>query len=95
MDINYERVKRLDLLGGIRAGVLGAGIALLFASSLRPFAVPALLIGILAHGWAVYDKRRLECQTNVKQPKWPVAAEWVCWLMLTGLILYVGLAIRA
>ncbi len=50
MDINYERTKRLDLLGGVGAGVLGAGIALLFASSLQPFAVPALLIGIVAHG---------------------------------------------
>lgn len=95
MDINYERVKRLDLLGGIGAGVLGAGIALLFASSLQPFAVPALLIGILAHGWAMYAKGRLERQSKMEQPKWAVAVEWVCWLMLTGLILYVGLAVRA
>lgn len=41
MDINYVRIKRLDLLGGVGAGMLGAGIALLFASSLQPFAVPA------------------------------------------------------
>jgi hypothetical protein len=94
MDINYERIRRLDLLGGVGAGVLGAGIALLFPSSLQPFAVPALLIGILAHGWAMYAKGRLERQAKVEQPKWAVAAEWACWLMLTGLVLYVGLAAR-
>lgn len=95
MDINYERIKRLDLLGGVGAGVLGAGIALMFASSLQPFAVPALLIGILAPGWAMYAKRQLEYQAKVQQPKWAVAAEWTCWFMLTGLIVYVGFAARS
>ncbi|WP_194725310.1 hypothetical protein [Noviherbaspirillum malthae] len=94
MDINYERIKRLDLLGGVGAGVLGAGIALLFASSLQPFAVPALLIGILAHGWAMYAKGKLVRQAKVEQPKWVIVAEWACWLMLTGLVFYVALAAR-
>jgi hypothetical protein len=91
MDLNHDHVKRLDLLGGLGAGILGAGVALLFAQWLRPFAVQALLIGIVAHGWAMYAKSKLERQAKVAQPKWAVAAEWVCWLMLIGLILYVAI----
>lgn len=92
MDGSSNQTKRLDLLSGVGAGVLGAGIALLLAPWLRPFAVPALLIGILAHGWAMYAKGKLERQANIQQPKWAVIAEWLCWLMLTGLIVYVGVA---
>jgi hypothetical protein len=77
MNVNYERITRLDLLGGVGVGVLGAGIVLLFASSLQAFAVPALLIGTVAHGWAMYGTSRVERHANVKQPKWVVAEEWV------------------
>lgn len=62
-------MKRLDLLGGVGAGVLGAGISLLLTQWLQPFAVPALLIGILAHGWAMYAKGKLERQATVMQLK--------------------------
>lgn len=93
MDSNPNRLKRLDLLGGFGAGVLGAGLALIFAQWLEPFAVPALLIGILAHGWAMFAKSRLERQTMRGQPKWTVAAEWICWTMLVALSAYVGYAL--
>ena len=62
-----------------------AGLALLFASSLQRFEIPALLIGIAAHGWAMFAKSRLEREANVKLPRWTEAAEWVCWVLLTGL----------
>lgn len=89
MDPNRDRLKQIDMLGALGAGVLGAGLALLFADFLRPFAVPALLIGILAHGWAMYQKNRLERQANLKQPAWETVAYWTCWVMLGGLVLYV------
>lgn len=44
-----SRIKRLELLGGLGAGILGAGLALLFLDFLQPFAIPALLVGIIAN----------------------------------------------
>ncbi len=90
-----NRIKRLDLLGGVGAGILGAGISLLFAHWLQPFAIPALMVGVAAHGWAMYAKGTLERQAIVRRPKWSVAAEWLCWLMLAGLIAYVTLTVRS
>lgn len=82
--------RQLDLLGGLGAGVLGAGIALLFADALQGYAVPALVIGMAAHGWAMFAKSRLERQANVELPGWAKAAQWACWLLLASLTLYVG-----
>lgn len=85
-----NRMKRLDLLGGLGAGVLGAGLALLFAEWLQPFALPALLLGIASHGLAMYQKSRLERQDGVLQPAWADIAERICWTMLAALVLYAG-----
>lgn len=93
MDSNLNRLKRLDLLSGFGAGVLGAGLALVFAQWFEPFAIPILLIGILTHGWAMFAKSKLESQAMMEQPKWTVVAEWVCWTMLVGLSAYVGYAL--
>lgn len=84
-----DQIKRLALLGGIGAGLLGAGIALLFARWLQPFAIPGIVTGVAAHGWAMYAKGKLEHQSTIRRPKWSVAAEWLCGLMLAGLIVYV------
>lgn len=90
MDAKQNKLKQLDLLGGLGAGVLGAGLALLFANWLEPYAVPALLVGIVAHGWAMFAKGRLERQEQVEQPKWASIAQWACWLLLAGLFVYVA-----
>lgn len=92
MESKRNRIKQLDILSGLGAGVLGAGLALLFASYLQRFAIPALLIGIAAHGWAMFAKSRLERQANIRLPEWAAWAERVCWLLLAGLVLYVGYA---
>jgi Mn2+/Fe2+ NRAMP family transporter len=83
-----NRLKRLDLLSGLGAGVLGAGIALSFAYRLESYAVPILLVGLIAHGWAMFAKGRLERQAQIERPKWTVVAEWACWLLLAALGIY-------
>jgi hypothetical protein len=95
MGSKLDRIKRLDLLGGLGAGFLGAGLALLFASHLQRLSVPALLVGIAAHGWAMFAKGRLERQAGTDLPRWAKVAEWVCWLLLAGLILYLGIMLAA
>jgi hypothetical protein len=86
-----QRLKKIELLGSLGAGVLGAGIALYFEEWLQAFALPALLIGALAHGWAMWEKHRLETQEQLIQPRWISFTYWLCWVLLTALFIYIGL----
>lgn len=88
MEKKQNKLKQLDLLSGLGAGVLGAGIALLFAYRLESYALPILLVGLIAHGWAMFAKGRVELQAQIERPKWAVAAEWACWLLLAALSVY-------
>jgi hypothetical protein len=90
MDRDASKLKQLELLGGVGAGILGAGAALLFARWLLPYAVPVLVVGVVAHVWAMFAKGRLERKLLEPQPWWVVAAEWVCWIMIAALIVYVA-----
>lgn len=90
MDGDASRLKQLELLGGVGAGILGAGAALLFANWLLPYAVPVLIIGLVTHGWAMFAKGRLERKVHEARPWWATAAEWVCWIMIGALIFYIA-----
>ena len=57
---NSGRVKGAELLSGVGAVVLGAGLGLLFSNLLKPFTVPLLIVGLLTHAWGMFDKHRLE-----------------------------------
>ena len=93
MDRHRNRLKQLDMMGALGAAVLGAGVALLFSEWLLPFAVPAALVGIAAHGWSMYAKHQLERQSNIFQALWETVAFRVCWLLLVALIAYVSVQI--
>lgn len=89
-----DRLKRLELLGGLGGAVLGGGVALLFAEWLRPYALPAVAIGVTAHGWAMFQKHRIElADGNVKPPAWETAAYWACWVLIGALALYIGVGL--
>lgn len=90
MESSQIRLKKLELLGGLGAGLLGAWIGLVLARWLQPYALPLLLVGILSHGWAMWSKKRIERQDNLAEPAWVTAAEWICWLMIASLIVYVA-----
>lgn len=90
MDTSFKNVKRLELLGALGAGILGAGIGLLLSRWLLPFALPILIVGIVSHVWAMWAKKRMERQFNLARPAWVIAAEWICWLMIASLIVYVA-----
>lgn len=93
--MNQNQIKRLELLGGLGAGVLGAGLALLFAKWLEPYAVPALLLGIVTHGWAMFQKSRAERDAGATQPAWTAITEWICWALLAVLTTYIALQVLA
>jgi hypothetical protein len=92
--VKQDRLKQLELLGGLGGAVLGGGVALLFADWLRPYALPAVAIGVTAHGWAMFQKHRIErAGGDVKPPAWETAAYWACWLLIGALALYIGLGV--
>ena len=83
------RFKRAETTSAIGAGVLGAGVALLFAELLRSYAVPILVLGLVMHSWGMYDKHRLEVNEGAVRIWWVEALYWGCWVALAGLLVYV------
>jgi hypothetical protein len=85
------RLKRAELTSTVGAGVLGAGLGLLLDQTLRPHVVAILLVGLLMHGWGMYDKHQLESSIGTAVPRWTEWLYWGCWLGLLGLGVYIGL----
>ena len=86
-----SRLKRAELVSGIGSGLLGAGLALLFASSLVRYAVPLLLAGLLSHAWGMYAKHRLELAEGMEPPRWAAWLYGLCWILLVALGLFIAL----
>lgn len=86
---HISHVKRAELLSSIGAGVLGAGIALLLANLLAPYAVPILLLGLISHAAGMFQKHRLEQQGEIVRVGWVETLYWFCWLGLAALLLFI------
>jgi len=86
---HIARIKRAELLSSIGAGVLGAGIALLLAKFLAPYAIPILLIGLISHAAGMSRKHGLEQQSQSVRIGWAEALYWFCWLALVALLLFI------
>jgi hypothetical protein len=44
------------------------------------------LAGVVAHGFGMWDKHRLEAQAQAKSGPWVFALYWVCWLLLATVV---------
>lgn len=82
-------LKKTELLSSVGAGVLGAGIALLLAEALEPFAAAILATGLLVHSWGMYQKHLLERRATIAKVWWAEALYRSCWLALVALVLWV------
>ena len=80
---------RAELLGSLGAGVLGAGLALVFRDALTVILVPLLMLGAAMHLLGMFQKHRLDPFEAVAGPRWTVWAYWTCWLLLFGMAVYV------
>src|SRR5215218_7627007 len=85
---NVDHRARAELLGSVGAGVLGAGLALLFKEALATLAMPLLLVGGGMHALGMYQKHRLDAAGATLGPRWTTWAYWTCWLLLLGLVGY-------
>lgn len=86
---HVARMKKADLLSSLGAGVLGAGIVLLLANALAPYAIPILLLGLVSHSVGMSQKHGLEQQGEVVRVWWAEALYWFCWLALAGLLVFI------
>jgi hypothetical protein len=46
---------------------------------------------VLAHGFGMWDKHRLESGATGGDDQWVTALYWVCWLLLAGLLVFLVL----
>jgi len=91
-DKYIDRRARAELLSGVGAGVLGAGLALLFKQFLGALTVPLLVVGAAVHGLAMYQKHHLDASRGAAGRRWVEWAYWACWLLLLTLAGYVVVA---
>jgi hypothetical protein len=67
------RRKQIDLAASTGAGLLGAGVGVLFANWLQPVGILLLVVGVILHGWGMLVRHRLERRGEVELPRWSVA----------------------
>jgi hypothetical protein len=82
-------LKRAELTSGVGALVLGVGLGALFVKWFSPAAGSNVLAGIVAHGFGMWDKHRLEARAHAENGPWVVWLYWSCWLLLAGVVLFV------
>jgi hypothetical protein len=90
---NAGSIKRAELTSSVGAGILGAGIGVLIAQWLRPYALLVLALGIAMHAWGMYDKHRLEAG-ELRQVWWSELLYWSCWVSLVALLVFVVIGRR-
>ena len=80
------RLKVADLTSGIGAVVLGVGAGAFFAERLAPAAAVIAIVGVILHGFGMWDKHRLESRADAGSDRWVQALYWVCWLSLAAVV---------
>ena len=82
------RLKLAELTSEVGALVLGVGLGALFVRWVGPAAGVVTLAGVLVHAFGMWDKHRIEVETDAERETWIVALYWVCWVMLGGLVVF-------
>jgi hypothetical protein len=87
-----DKRARAELLSGIGAAVLGAGLALVFRDFLAGMGTPLLVLGITIHAVGMYQKHRLDAPSGTLTARWTAWAYWSCWLLLAAFAGYLWLS---
>jgi hypothetical protein len=81
------RMKLAELTSGVGALVLGVGLGALFSRWLAAAAGLITVAGLVLHGFGMWDKHRLEKQTEAESGPWVVALYWVCSVLLAAIVI--------
>lgn len=84
------RRKAAELLSATGAIALGIGIGLALPAVGMATASLLIAIGILSHGWGMYEKNRIETMGTEMLPRWHGLLYWGCWLGLAALAIYIA-----
>lgn len=87
MDAGARR-KAAELLSTTGALVLGVGIGLMLPVAGSAIALLTIALGILSHGWGMYERHRLDLQSGAMLPWWANLLYWLCWIGLAALAVY-------
>lgn len=82
------RVKRVELLVSVGAGVLGAGIGALFSSVLGSTGMALVAVGAAMHAVGMWHRHRLDLAADAALPTWASVSYWGCWVVLALLAGY-------
>ncbi len=85
MNATLRARKRADLLSLAGAAVIGLAAGAWLADSIRPFILPMLVAGMLAHAVGMSARHRLDRQAS------PLPAVWqwlyiLCWIAIAALV---------
>jgi hypothetical protein len=85
------RRKAAEILSATGAIALGMGIGFALPAVDSTTASLLISIGILSHGWGMYEKNRIETVGTGTIPCWHSLLYWGCWIGLVVLAVYVAI----
>ena len=83
------RMKRVELLVSVGAGVLGVGLGAVFASIFGSIGAALIVLGVTMHGTGMWQRHQLDLTTNAALPTWTSVLYGGCWLALAVLAGYI------
>jgi hypothetical protein len=90
MHTQSSRERFAELTSSLGAGILGAGLGILFAPYLPGLSLPLLFLGGSMHAFGMWDMRRMERSgAQASRPLWALLPYWICWLVLIGIGIYI------
>lgn len=81
------------LLSTTGAAVAGIGLGALLGEALRPIAVAALVVGVLAHLVGMIGNRRAQLSSGYHFSWCEVGAYWLCWALIAAFSVYLVMSL--
>lgn len=75
-----------DHTSGVGAAVLGLGLGALWSEWLTSVAGLVVAVGLLMHGYGMWDKHRRGSNVTVRDRRWTLAMYWGCWVLLAAVV---------
>jgi predicted PurR-regulated permease PerM len=86
MNTPLRERKRADLLSITGAAVAGVAAGVWFADAIRPFILPTLAVGLLAHAVGMTARHRLDREAGPLPRVWQLLYV-LCWIAMAVLLM--------
>lgn len=85
---SIDRQKLAELTSATGALIVGIGIGIYLAGPLGGLALWFVIVGIVLHGWGMFDRHRELVAATATPPLWWRALYALCWVGLAALFVY-------